>query len=51
MDFSILDFFLLVFFVCSFFFPVGEEDVENRPYMEICESRAGICIKGSFCGR
>ncbi|KAM6060537.1 uncharacterized protein LJ206_014786 isoform 3-T3 [Theristicus caerulescens] len=29
----------------------GEEDVENIPYMENCESYHGICIKGSFCGR
>ncbi|KAM6060535.1 uncharacterized protein LJ206_014786 isoform 1-T1 [Theristicus caerulescens] len=34
----------------SVFF-TGEEDVENIPYMENCESYHGICIKGSFCGR
>ncbi|KAJ7424789.1 hypothetical protein BTVI_05328 [Pitangus sulphuratus] len=29
----------------------GEKDVENRPYMENCETYGGICTKGSFCGR
>ncbi|TRZ23678.1 hypothetical protein HGM15179_003477 [Zosterops borbonicus] len=32
------------------FLKLGEEDVENKPYMEICESYAGICIKDHFLG-